>query len=268
MTKDPLASESSHWYTKDGVPKYEVPCTSKEGNRPTNINDARKLDLVPSVTLILNQLSKPGLEVWKSRQLLEASLTLPRLKDETLDDYATRVIEDSKAQSLKARDRGTDLHAAIEDYIRGQTSLLYQKHCEKIEAVLKQYGIDLRGGRPEHSFSKNGYGGKIDYHSVTPASIVDFKTTARITPKTKPYDEHLMQCSAYGHGLFVSPFQAFNVFVGIDDLEVRVFEHAWNDLAEAFELFQCLLTFYQRKNKLGPYKHEDRTLPRSGSEGD
>lgn len=256
-----LASERQHFYYPDGRPAYEVPCKSKEGNRPTNIKDAKELGLVPSVTLILNQLSKPGLEAWKARQLLEAALTLPRLADESLDDYATRVIEDSKAQSAKARDRGTDLHAAIEDYIRGQTSLLYQKHCEKVELVLNQYGIPLRSGNPERSFaSELYYGGKIDY-SYDSGIIVDFKTKDRLDKKTKPYDEHLMQCAAYGYGLFipygygfVPKFRAFNVFVGIDDCEVRVFEHDWKDLSEAFELFQCLLTFYLRKNKLGQFK--------------
>ena len=102
-----LASERQHWYAKDGSPMYEVPCTSKEGMRPTNVTDARKLDLLPSVTLILNQVAKPGLEAWKNRQLLESALTLPQLATETLDEYADRVIEDAKAQSLKARERGT-----------------------------------------------------------------------------------------------------------------------------------------------------------------
>lgn len=251
-----LASERQHWYDKDGAPMYEVPCTSKEGTRPTNISDARKLGLVPSVTLILNQISKPGLEAWKARQLLEAALTLPQLPEESLDDYATRVIEDSKAQTLKAMDRGVELHAAIEDYIRGTISTQYEKHCIQVEVALAMYGIPLRSGNPEHSFSSElYYGGKIDY-SHDSGIIIDFKTKGLLDKKTKPYDEHLMQCAAYGYGLFIPPFRAFNVFIGIDDYQVRVFEHDWKDLSEAFELFKCLLTFYLRKNKLGEFKEE------------
>lgn len=245
--KQPLPSEAQHWYRRDGSPCYEVEA-KKGGMRPATLADARKLNLVPSVTMILNIVAKPGLEIWKAQQLLQAALTLPKLPDETVDNYAVRVIEDSKAQSLKAREQGTQLHAAIEDYIRGQTSLLYQKHCEKVEATLEQLGIPLRAGNPEHSFaSELVYAGKIDYAHDS-GLLIDFKTTARITPKTKPYDEHLMQCAAYGYGLFIPKFRALNVFVGIEDCEVRVFEHAWDDLSRGFSMFCDLLSYWKKKN--------------------
>ena len=270
-----IASENNHWYDKAGTPVYTVPMTSKAGDRPTNIKDARKLDLVPSVTLILNTMAKPGLEAWKAKQLLEASLTLPRKQGESLDDYARRIVEDSKAQGIAAADRGTQLHKAIEDYIRNKACAfesVWFNHLVKLELALSQHGIDLHAGQSEHSFSANVnglcYGGKIDYHKRNDECVlIDFKSKDRIEDKKlSVYDEHQMQLAAYGYGLFGritsskpwawDSFRALNVFVGVQDCEVRVFEHNPQDLENAFELFQCLLSFWSRKNHFGKFAKE------------
>ena len=47
------ASESNHWYTRDGVPQYTVEA-KKGGQRNTTLRDARVMNLVPSVTTVLN----------------------------------------------------------------------------------------------------------------------------------------------------------------------------------------------------------------------
>src|SRR5216117_4037187 len=72
-----LASEQGHWYARDGSPVYQVEA-KKGGMRTTTIRDAFKLDLVPSVTAILNIAAKPGLEIWKANQVLDSALTLDR----------------------------------------------------------------------------------------------------------------------------------------------------------------------------------------------
>ena len=62
------ASESQHWYDRNGTPAYSV--IAKNGvPRPTTLRDARKLNLVPSVTTILNVAAKPALEAWKLNQI-------------------------------------------------------------------------------------------------------------------------------------------------------------------------------------------------------
>ena len=56
------AAESVHWYGQDGSPQYTV--TAKDGQqRPTTLRDARKFNLVPSVTTVLKVAAKPGLDV-------------------------------------------------------------------------------------------------------------------------------------------------------------------------------------------------------------
>ncbi len=269
-----IASEQGHFYDrKTGAAIYEVAMTSKAGMRPTNIGDARKLDLVPSVTYVLNCMAKPGLEAWKAKQLLEASLTLPRKQDESLDAYAKRVVEDSKAQGIAAADRGTQLHKAIEDFIRGEKDesewKQWEQHLEKLYETLARHGIELSEGEPEHSFSASindlWYGGKIDYHQSDGERVIcDFKSKEKIEDKKQlVWDEHQIQLSAYGYGVFGlitsnhdwkwDSFRALNVFVGCSDMQIRVFEHKPEDMKRAFSMFQDILSFWSKTNHFGKY---------------
>ncbi len=244
-----IASEQGHWYDKQGAAVYEVPRAKGDGMRPTTLADARKLGLVPSVTTILSCAAKPGLEAWKAKQILEAALTLPRLQDETLDDYATRIIEDSKAQGRKAAERGTQLHEEIESFLQLKNSfgMVFEKHVHKVHDALNQYGIDILQGNSEHSFaSPLGYGGKIDWHNDE--IVLDFKTKANLNAKMLAYPEHCWQLAAYARGVFGPrgiTARIVNVFVGIDDCTVKIHEWERPDHDKAFSAFSHLLAFWQ-----------------------
>ncbi len=243
-----IAAEASHWYDRNGTPRYEVPRAKGNGTRPTTLADARKLDLVPSVTLILRCAAAPGLEAWKATQLLQSALTLPKLDGETLDDYAKRVIEDSKEQGRKARDKGTELHAAIEDYIRLGKSP-FPAHTDVLNLALLQYGINLRKGKPEHSFaSPLGYGGKIDWHNDE--IVIDFKTKQKVKDvKQLAWPEHCWQLSAYNVGIkHLTILRQINVFIGIEDKETRIHEWSADDAYKGWLCFEHLLAFWQIKN--------------------
>ena len=89
------ASESMHWYGRDGSPQYQlIGANGKE--RPPTLRDARKLGLVPSVTSIIRCAAAPGLERWKQEQVLMAALTLPRNPDEPEAIWLRRVMQDSQ----------------------------------------------------------------------------------------------------------------------------------------------------------------------------
>ncbi len=240
-----IASEACHYYDKQGNAVYEVPRAKGDGMRPTTLADARKLGLVPSVTTILSCAAKPGLDAWKAKQLLEAALTLPRLPNESLDDYATRVIEDSKAQGKKAAERGTALHEAIEDYIWGRTTPEWDKHSEKVIETLRQYGIDFYSGKPENSFAcKLGFGGKIDWHNEE--IVCDFKTKSNLSAKQLAWPENCWQLAAYDVGMEnMIRRRLVNVFIGIDDCEVRIHEWTSEDRAKGWRAFEYLLGFWQ-----------------------
>ena len=110
------ASESNHWYTKDGQPMYTV--IGKNGKeRNTNLRDAREHGYIPSVTTILNVAAKPGLSVWLQQQAILAALTLPRNDGESESDWLDRVLTDSKAQCRDEADSGTSMHSEIHQHL-------------------------------------------------------------------------------------------------------------------------------------------------------
>jgi hypothetical protein len=237
---------------------YEVPTAKGIGFRPTTLADARKRDLLPSVSNVLNVAAKPGLQKWKLQQMLHAALTLPRIDGETDDAFAERVIADSEEQSKKAAEKGTQLHAAIEAYIQGPNiPREWQDHVYAVRDTLEQHGILIAGeGKSEHSFaSPLGYGGKIDFHTDEPL-ICDFKTKEKIDDKKQlAWPEHIQQLAAYGFGMadLKDKFRAMNVFIGVSDKQIRVVEYEWLDLIEAFHQFKCLLEYWQRTKNFGPY---------------
>lgn len=244
-------AESGHWYcAKTGEPRYTTISKSTGKERPTTLADARKENLVPSVSTIIQQLAKPGLTAWQNEQLLMAALTLPRLENESEQDWINRILIDSKSASKDARDRGTDIHAVIEQFYRGDVYLPeYPAYVHKVNQAL----VDAFGPQvwiAEDSFAHpSGFGGKVDIYART-GFVVDIKTSEKNVDEIKPFHDHLMQLSAYRNGLGLSMARCANVFVNAQTNQVKVIEHAENDLQDAWECFQYLLLFYKRKNRL------------------
>lgn len=244
------ASESNHWYTRDGVPQYTVEA-KKGGMRNTTLRDARVMNLVPSVTTVLNVAAKPALTAWLQQQVLLAALTLPRRSDEPEKEYIDRIINDSKEQGRSAADAGTDIHASIQGYYEGKTT---GKHQESVSACANAIDnwVGLRTWVSERAFAHElGFGGKCDLYCETDGGFVaDIKTKEFTNPsKVDGYDEHLMQLAAYRVGLGVPKARCANVFVSrsVPNLVV-VREWSLEDLDRGWEMFVNLLQFWQLKN--------------------
>jgi hypothetical protein len=234
----------SHWYARDGAPRYTVIGTNGK-ERATTLRDAKKLDLVPSVTTVLSVAAKPGLINWMQEQMLLAALTLPRKEGEPEADWLARVKEDGKAQAKAAADRGTDMHNQIEDVFNGKQSAMF---AHKVyDAVNAEFGQPQ--WITEQSFAcQLGFGGKVDLWS--PAGIViDFKTKDKVDDKTDVYDEHAMQLAAYRIGLNVPSAICANVFVDMDG-NVKIIRHEEAEIKKASDMFMALLSFYRIKNNI------------------
>jgi len=115
-----FSSESGHWYDRDGKSAHEVPNKSKGGMRPTNIRDAIKLELYPSVTSVLRVLDKPPLNRWIVNNNLMALATLPEIEGETVDARIERAKKDAMEQVKKAAQMGTWIHGGLEMHYSGQ----------------------------------------------------------------------------------------------------------------------------------------------------
>ena len=248
--KEPRASESQHWYTREGVPCYTViGANGKERN--TTLRDARKESLIPSVTTIIKVMASPGLDIWKQQQVLMSSLTLTRTEGESDKDFIDRIIYDSKEQGKKAASDGTDIHNAIQSFYEGKVSDSYVGHTQGcVKALEGFYGS--QGWIPERAFGHEmGFGGKCDLHVMKGDGIVvDIKTKEFDDPKkVEGYDEHLMQLSAYRVGLGIPNARCSNVFVSrtVDGLSV-VKEWSQEDLERGWLMFYSLLRFWQIKN--------------------
>lgn len=234
-----IAKESGHWYAKDGTPAYTQPNKSKGGERPTTIRDARKLDLVPSVTTILKLLAAPGLEQWKINTAILAARTLPMLDGETEDAFILRVQRDWPTVAKQAADRGTEIHTQIET----GTGPFFDAAANAITDL----GLSIDRGSQERSFAHPilGYGGKVDwYHS---ALIVDWKST-EFGPEDKVtgWPEQCMQLAAYREGVGHPLARAANVFLSSTNPGLYVV-HEWtaDDLDKAWQKFKLLLEFWK-----------------------
>jgi len=134
-----FSSESGHWYERDGTPAYTVPNKSKGGMRPTRITDAKKLDLVPSVTTVIRVLAAPALTNWLVETNLLALATLPKIKGETIDARIVRAKRDAKEQVIKAAEMGTEIHGAIERFFSGDVvPHELTKYVEKMTSTFEE----------------------------------------------------------------------------------------------------------------------------------
>ena len=249
--RDPRASESNHWYTRDGVPRYTV--MGKNGKeRNTTLRDARAENLVPSVTTVLNVMAKPALIQWLQKQVLMAALTLPRMYGESEDDWMARIIVDSKEQGRAAADAGTDIHASIQGFYEGAVVYRHEAHVKGTVAALDAlYGH--QGWIAERAFGhSHGFGGKCDLHSTAGDGILaDVKTKEFVDgDKIDTYDDHLMQLAAYRVGLGIPKARCANVFVSRSVPGLVVIKQ-WDeaDLQRGWQMFCSLLTFWQLKNQ-------------------
>lgn len=250
------SAESVHWYGQDGSPQYTV--KAKDGSdRPTTLRDARKFNLVPSVTTVMKVAAKPGLDVWKNEQLLLAALTLPRKPEETEKEFIARVVADSKETGKRAAEAGTRIHEEIEAHFAGKKS---QRGLKVEEAMFEHFKLHpFQPWLVERSFSSPmGFGGKVDLYcrpdkSAPHGVVVDVKTKDfGPLEKVDAYDEHLMQLAAYRQGLDIPNARCANVFVSrTHEGLVKVIEWSEEDLQRGWKMFSALLDFWKIKNNFG-----------------
>jgi len=260
-----LPSEgSTHWYHRDGMPCYEVPNKSKPDQmRSVTIRDARKLDLVPSVTGILGVVHSYKLERYLINLAMDVAVALPRLENEGDDGYKSRIIDEYQIESKKAADLGTRVHQAIEDWIsegQGTTDAevapmlaRYQRwhneHVGRVELI-------------EYSFCGDGYGGRLDMAAFVDGryAVVDFKTQgSRPGRPMRAYEKYGPQLAACERGAGLSseaPSSLLNVMISTtEDRPIEIIDHTekreecWQFFQTAFDMWRMLKRYDPRKPK-------------------
>ena len=247
---------AEHWYSRAGEPAYQQ-VTQKGGLRATDLRDARKLGLVPSVTTVLAVVAKPQLEKWKRDQSVMAALTLPRHDGETEDTLLRRIYTDSEAQAKAAAEEGTRIHDAIEQYFKEGYPATgpYIAHVRATRAELSRLFPDINDWVPEASFASGmGYGDKVDLHSPSAGIVVDFKGKDGdfSDGKKLAYDQH-WQLAAYHYGLRLPSNVCANLFVSRTH-PGKVASHVWSaaDVAEGWEVFEASLRLWKAIKRYDP----------------
>lgn len=222
--------------------------------RATNLRDARKLGLVPSVTTVLSVIGKPGLEVWKVRQGILAALTTSRLDGEADDEMVSRILADSKQEAELAAEEGSNIHAAIEASYKGEPVMPeYEEHVAAVRAEIDRLFPFVDDWVAEKTFSDpSGFGGMVDLHSPSTGIVVDVKTKEGELDKRLAYDQHL-QIAPYQKGLSLPLSDCANVFVSRTHLGV-VASHVWgmDKIASAWKTFRAALDLWKLLNKYDP----------------
>lgn len=255
-----MSIEAGHYYTPDGKPAHFVEKKDGSGKRPTNISDCRKNGWLPSCTTILKILDKPALREWIIRQAVHAVTTAPDVAGESLDAKIERILSVEKQQdeeSQIARDRGTDLHAAMEAYFTGQ------EVREDLRPWIAPAALSVAamGVNPicESILVGDGYAGMCDLILEGPANhwILDFKSTKKL-PTKGAYPEAVLQCSAYAAAyhrmkLPSKPIRTANVYIStVDQGKFVICEHD-SDWQKCYNSgFHPLLQHWQWSNSYTP----------------
>ncbi len=253
-TNIPRASESGHWYSRAGLPCYEV--KAKDGTmRAATLRDARLYGWYPGVTSIIKCAAAPNLVDWMIDQAILAALTLPRVDGETNDQLLTRIRTDSQEQAKKAREKGTDIHAAIQGHYEGVAPavdmLAYVQGAR--EAIAANFGP--QPWETEKACAHVlGFGTKADLSCA--GVVLDFKGSefdeAKM-PTLKTWDEHAMQLAATREARQLPGARCAIAYVSRNVPGLcRIIEVDEADLQRGWDMFRGLLNYWKAQKRYYP----------------
>jgi hypothetical protein len=228
--------------------------------RNTTLADAKKLDLLPSVSAYVRMLAAPGLTDWKVKEAVRAAANSPIHPGEDFDAYVDAIISKSQEQVGEAADLGTRVHKALEDFLTtGKAApddlLVYVEPTLDTISKLQVMPIKSECVLVENHY---GYAGTTDLifeDADNHVGILDFKTK-RTKPGEKPFKsfEHRMQLSAYWMAYWGPRFEmsfpphalAYNLYVSTTEPgRVDVVKYDDSDLRAAWKGFKACLELYR-----------------------
>lgn len=250
---------SSHWYTRDGIPAYTIKKSKGDGERNTTLRDARKYNLLPSVTTLFGIMSKPGLDRWKLGKAIEATLQTSRDEGEPDDRYYARVLERSFEETTDAAELGTKIHDAIDAYFDGVSPPedLAQYVNPTIEYLNTLNLTDIRREDVVVN-SVEGYAGRVDLMAKYGNAniIIDFKTKkTKKGVKVTPFDYQATQIAAYAMAAFGSLDKCYGANIYISTTEPGRIEKAVYDqktLESEYEVLTNIASIWRHLKKYDP----------------
>jgi hypothetical protein len=256
-----VATEAGHWYKPDNTPFYTY--INKNGEeKNVTLREARKVGAAPSVTAIMGCASSWALTNYFIQQRLSAAASEPpRGPEEGEQAYMDRIDAKAREHAETARDAGTAIHGEIEKALTETVWMPRPEAHAAIQTLGEWCGLDAL--RPERSFFHPlGYGGKCDVHKKPEISleethcgfVADFKSkdfTADNLPRT--YENHSMQLAAYREGFDMPLARCAIIYVSTSVPGLtHLVEVSEDELSKGWEMFTCLLRFWQLRNNYVP----------------
>lgn len=233
---------------------------SGDGMRSTTLRDARKLDLLPSVTGITNILERPGLSTWKTKEAVKSALSLQRQENESEDYFIKRAIDASMDQVEEAANLGTRIHDAIENVFDGEpVPPDLEEYVNPVIQWKKDRGVEVLHRELTLANNRHGFAGTMDVGCKWASGhmgVIDWKSrkTKPSEKKIKPYEYQGMQIAAYAATYWgeenLHLVMGANVYISTTE-PGRLDVTPWmpEDLLAAWEAFKhaCGLWRYSKK---------------------
>lgn len=242
-----FSKDASHWYHTDGQACHTVERADKSGRRPTTLRDARKLNLLPSVTNILKLLHKEALVNWQIEQAVLAVLTTPRKEGEADDAFVERVLHVEEVQHAErdaARDLGIQIHDGLEYFLVGmQCDEKILPYIGPAAEAIKAFGTIVE---TETNLVGYGYAGRTDLiqDAETHWCMTDYKGSKTLPDPNKggAWLEHRLQLAAYAKawhkrcermGMDEKPILLRNVYIStlnVGEYVICEHEEPWEEV--------------------------------------
>jgi len=275
-----MSTESGHWYDKDGKPCHTQPTKAgaKSATRATNITDARKHKLLPSVSGITGMMANPILDRYRQRRVAEEAFARPPIGHESKDEYVRYLLDKAGEQTRDAADLGTEIHALLEAWGKGTPidpvhTLTFPSTGERVPAtvviapvvkLIADLGLQPRGHECVVVNARHGYAGTTDLPWATKDyyGIMDFKS-AKTTPgePIAPRQVYGMQIAAYVAAYWGADADCpigdkavgYNLYISTTEPgRVELVSYESTELRAEWEAFQACLTLWRHKNTYDP----------------
>lgn len=248
--------ESSHFYSLDGQPRYEV-LARNGAMRPATLADARKNNWLPSVTTISKLWPADGLRNWLREQDILAAITTPRLPGDTDESFIKSVLLSADEEAARAAEKGTRRHGICEAF-HNQAGPDWLVDYQQEDLRFCQPYIDWFNENVEQVINSEfvvvhqqlGYAGRVDLHCRLKdgrTAIIDLKN--RKKPAVFPQDG--IQLAAYCETFRSSgPVpHGISIVLGTTEPSILIKEWDMEEHLHAFDNFNlCREMWFRSKN--------------------
>jgi hypothetical protein len=235
-----------------------VPNKSKPGEfRKRTLADVKKENGIPSVSVYLDTVSKPGLLTYQLDQVIEAMLrheSTPRWVSPTAPrdpvlfaSYKAEVLSMAEEHKNRASENGTKVHTRIQRTIEGKPlPEIEPELAVTADAMYRECPVELTGAQTEATFVRLdlGYAGTPDI--VAEGCIVDWKTQGKPGKKMEKRDTWGMQLAAYAFGVLRRPCTAYIVCGStVAPGEVKVWKYTGDEISKEYQRFDLIRRYWQ-----------------------